>query len=244
MLPEFGDELVKTVVAQEFGRVRGHLAYRNQIQLVAAELVYYQVLPLVSLAGKVVHHARLGLVCQCGEGALAQVKVHYDGLAAVDGQCRGEVAGDEGLTCTHVETCHHEDFLVALLALEEFEVGTNHAEGLVHHVAGMGLDHNLAVLRLVRYLEFCEALESFAAIGGGKFAQERQGKVLKVFVGLCVVQLLTHLRAQCGGGTSFGQIVLHLQVTGGTLVAAVTLERGKEIGFSAGVALGQPYLIG
>ena len=69
-------------------------------------------------------------------------------------------------------------------------------------------------------------------------------KVPKVFVGLCVVQLLTHLRAQCGGGTSFGQIVLHLQFTGGTLVAAVTLERGKEIGFSAGVALGQPYLIG
>ena len=178
----FGSQRIQKLpearLGEELGGVGGHLPDGQDVEVVAADAVDDERVPVVGLAAKPVREAPFGLAGEDAQGALPQVKVEDDGLLALDREGGGEVGGDEGLAGADVEGGDHQDLAARVLAAHELEVGAHDAEGLVDDVAAVGLDHDLTVLRSVRDPDAVQ--EILRLEGGRQLAEEGGGEVLKV----------------------------------------------------------------
>ena len=186
--PQRLDELSEARFGQQLGGIRGHGAHGQHEEAVGTADRHYQPRHVVAAPREVVADSPGGRAGVDRKRSLAQVAVDHQHLLALEREAGRRVRGQEGLAAAHVERGEQADVAVpgALSRLhDELEVGAQHPEGLVDHVAAALAYHYLAAVLLGELLPAGarKAREPAPHAAGHRqrdLAGERQGQVFEV----------------------------------------------------------------
>lgn len=142
LIPEDGDRIGEAPVGEQLNRVRRDgsrrksVRYRHRVLRTDNHIVHIGDDP-----SEIVAKARLRRADKLGERAVAQVAVDGQNTLTLDGKADGQVGRHEGLARARVERSDGDD-LASWLAHHELEVGAEHPERLVDHIAVAVTDHD------------------------------------------------------------------------------------------------------
>lgn len=142
LIPEDGDRIGEAPAGEQLSRVRRDgsrrksVRYRHRVLRTDNHIVHIGDDP-----GEIVAEAGLRRADKLGERAVAQVAVDGQHAPALDGEADGQVGRHEGLARARAERSDGDD-LAPGLAHHELEVGAEHPERLVGHVAAALADHD------------------------------------------------------------------------------------------------------
>ena len=147
------DECGKTLLGKQLGGVWRNGAHGEDVEHGMAVGLNYGRCDVVDATGEVVAKAVVRTAdvgrCRCA----AQVAVDDEHPAALQGDAGGGVYGQERLAAAGVERGEQHHWCAAVVCLvaaeHELDVGAQHAEGLVHHVAAALLYHYRAFIGLL-----------------------------------------------------------------------------------------------
>lgn len=155
VLPESPDQFREPRLGEQFGRIGRHGAHRQQVECLEVRAGDYQRRHVVAAPCEIVADSPGGRAGIYRKRRLAQVAVYGEHLLALEGEAGCGVGREEGLSAADVER-GEKAHAAALLHLSgvhhELEVGTQHPEGLVDHIAAALLDHDLACTLLRQLL--------------------------------------------------------------------------------------------
>ena len=186
--PQRLDELREAGFGQQFGGIRGHGAHGQHEEASGIAHRHDELRHVVAAPREVVADSPGGRAGVERKRSLAQVAVDRQHLLALEGEAGRSVRGQEGLAAAHVERGEQADVAApgALSRLhDELEVGAQHPEGLVDHVAAALAYHYLAAVLLGELLpagarKTGEPVPQAAGHRQRNLAGKRQGQVLEV----------------------------------------------------------------
>ena len=178
-------QVLQAAVAQQLGGVRRHDADWQDAQVLIALVGMDELVKVPLLTREVMGQTDLRRSDQGRGHGLTDIAVDDEHLLLLDGQRHGDIGREIGLTTTRVEGGHDHHVVLSVLRNEELELRTEHAEGLVHHVALALLYDDLQLvttlvatlpplaLASIRYFSdkrYGETLDILAAAHGGVHA--------------------------------------------------------------------------
>lgn len=141
------DHLGEPGRVQQLGRVRWQRAAGQDVH---GAHRHDQLVEIVKLPVQVSGNALVGLPGIARQAAAAEVQIDGQHLLALEGDGRGQVGGDKGLAAARVHGREHDHLVRGLVAQQELQVASNHAEGFVHHVSVLVRDDHRNYILFLR----------------------------------------------------------------------------------------------
>ena len=140
-----------------------------------------------NLTRQIIGQAFFGTVHIGGKGAVAKVAINDQHALTFDSQGNGHINGQEGLTRARVERSQDEN-ISCLILHHKFQIGTQHTECFVNHIALPFFDHRILDTEFFRFLVFFgfkplkEFLLTHFRFILRNLTNKRQGQVFQIFL--------------------------------------------------------------